>query len=104
MIIILNYYDNKCLICFTFANSISGGFMKPKTLFTVFLLFFILIPVSSGAEDKQGTAISYKGPSVFFPSVKYEFTPVAEGIIVRHDFIIQNKGDETLFINKVRTG
>jgi len=78
--------------------------MKPKTLFSVFLLFFILIPVSFGAEDKQSVAISHKGPSVFFPSIKYEFEPVADGIVVRHNFIVQNKGDKTLHINKIRTG
>ena len=76
--------------------------MKLKTLFSVFLLFFILIPFSFGAGDKQAVAIS--GPSVFFPSVKYEFAPVAEGIVIRHHFIVQNKGDGTLHINKIRTG
>jgi hypothetical protein len=78
--------------------------MKPKTLFSVFLLFFILIPFSFGAGDKKVAATPYKGPSVFFPSAKYEFGPVAEGIIVRHNFIVQNKGDKTLYINKIRTG
>ncbi|MBW2590700.1 MAG: hypothetical protein JRD71_08300 [Deltaproteobacteria bacterium] len=78
--------------------------MKPKTLFSVFLIFFFLIPFSFGAGDKQAAAISHKGPSVFFPSVKYEFAPVADGIVVRHNFIVQNKGDETLYINKIRTG
>lgn len=75
--------------------------MKPKTLFSVFLLFFILIPFSFGAGDKQSVAIS--GPSVFFPSVKYEFAPVADGIEIRHNFIVQNKGDQILHINKVKT-
>jgi hypothetical protein len=82
----------------------SGGFMKPKTLFSVFLLFFILIPFSFGEGNKQAGAISHKGPSVFFPSIKYEFTPVAEGNVVGHHFIVQNKGDETLHINKIKTG
>ncbi|MBW2250188.1 MAG: hypothetical protein JRF60_06060 [Deltaproteobacteria bacterium] len=76
--------------------------MKSKTLFSVFLLFFILIPFSFGAEDKQAAATS--GPAVFFPSLKYEFASVADGIVVRHNFIVQNKGDETLHINKIRTG
>ena len=78
--------------------------MKSKILFSVLLLFFIFIPFSFGAGDKQAAAISHKGPSVFFPSAKYEFGPVAEGIIVRHNFIVQNKGDKTLYINKIRTG
>jgi hypothetical protein len=75
--------------------------MKPKTLFSVFLLFFILIPFSLGAADKQAVAIS--GPSAFFPSVYYEFAPVADGIEIRHNFIVQNKGDQILHINKVKT-
>jgi len=78
--------------------------MKSKILFSVFLLFFFLIPFSFGAGDKQAAAISHKGPSIFFPSAKYEFAPVAEGIIVRHNFIVQNKGDKTLYINKIKTG
>ena len=80
--------------------------MKSKIYFLVFISFFFLflIPFSFGAGDKQAAAISHKGPSVFFPSVKYEFTPVADGIVVRHNFIVQNKGDETLYINKIRTG
>ena len=78
--------------------------MKLKTLFSVFLPFFILIPFSFGTADKQDSAISRKGPSLFFPSAKYEFAPVAEGIDVRHDFVVQNKGSETLYINKVKSG
>lgn len=77
--------------------------MKSKILFSVFISFFLLflIPFSLGAADKQAVAIS--GPSVFFPSVKYEFAPVADGIEIRHNFIVQNKGDQILHINKVKT-
>lgn len=78
--------------------------MKPKTFLSACILFFILIPFSFGAGGKQATDTSPKGPSVFFPSAKYEFSPVAEGIVVRHPFIVQNKGDGTLHINKIRTG
>lgn len=80
--------------------------MKFKIIFIVSfsLLLLFVIPFSFGAEDKQAAAITHKGPSVFFPSVKYEFAPVAEGIVVRHNFTLQNKGDKTLYINKVKTG
>jgi len=80
--------------------------MKSKVLFAIVfpLLLLFLIPFSFGAGDKQAAAISHKGPTVFFPSTKYEFAPVAEGVIVRHHFIVQNKGDQTLLINKVKTG
>ena len=74
----------------------------PAAFFSLILLY--TIPFSFGAGDKQSAAMPSKGPSVFFPTVKYEFAPVAEGIIVRHNFIIKNRGDETLMINKVRTG
>ena len=96
------YHNNYLIYLLRFAGFISGVFMKPKMFFSVFLLFFFVIPFSFGAGDKQAAAIS--GPSVFFPSAKYEFAPVAEGIIVRHNFIVQNKGDKTLHINKIRTG
>jgi hypothetical protein len=80
--------------------------MKSKILFSVIFtfIFLFLIPFSLGAEVKQAAAISRKGPSIFFPSIKHEFAPVAEGIVVRHHFIVQNKGDGALHINKVRTG
>ena len=80
--------------------------MKSKILFPIIFSFLLLLltPFSFGAGDKQAAAISHKGASVFFPSSRYEFAPVAEGIEVRHDFIVQNKGSETLYINKVKSG
>ncbi len=80
--------------------------MKSKLLFAIVfpLLLLLLTPFSFGAGGKQAAAISHKGPTVFFSSTKYEFEPVAEGVIVRHHFIVQNKGDKTLLIDKVRTG
>jgi hypothetical protein len=35
---------------------------------------------------------------------KYEFPTVTEGIAIKHNFTIQNKGDAVLDIKKVRTG
>jgi len=80
--------------------------MKSKIVFSIFISFLllILIPFAFGAGNKQTAKILRKGPSVFFPSAKYEFTPVAEGIVIRHHFIVKNKGDGTLHINKIRTG
>lgn len=43
-------------------------------------------------------------PSAFFPTTRYEFSPVLDGTKVVHDFIIQNKGSAPLKIEKVRTG
>jgi hypothetical protein len=78
--------------------------MKSKIFLVIIPFFFLfLIPFSFGAGGKQVVPITNKGPSVFFPSVKYEFTPVADGIEIRHDFIVQNKGDQILDIKKVKT-
>ncbi|MBW2440833.1 MAG: hypothetical protein JRH12_10185 [Deltaproteobacteria bacterium] len=42
--------------------------------------------------------------SVFFPETRYEFSPVLEDTKVVHDFVIQNKGDATLQVQRVKTG
>jgi len=96
--------------------------MKQKIFFAgVFAFsFFFFITVSLGLDDsktygKSGESravekqtktvkVSQGVPSVFFPSNRYKFNPVPEGTVVRHDFVVQNKGDGTLHINKVRTG
>jgi hypothetical protein len=43
-------------------------------------------------------------PSVFFPETRYEFPPVLEDAKVVHDFVIQNKGNATLNVERVKTG
>lgn len=44
------------------------------------------------------------GPQVFLSEGIYEFQPVVEGTHVVHDFILQNRGDETLEIVKIESG
>lgn len=44
------------------------------------------------------------GPQAFLPEGIYEFQPVVEGTHVVHDFILQNRGDETLEIIKIESG
>ena len=43
-------------------------------------------------------------PSVFFPETHYEFSPVLDATTVMHDFVIQNKGNATLNVDRVKTG
>ena len=43
-------------------------------------------------------------PSAFFPEIQFEFSPVLEEATVVHDFVIQNKGDATLSVDRVKTG
>jgi hypothetical protein len=42
-------------------------------------------------------------PSAFVPQPRYEFAPVIDGQSVAHDFIIQNKGNAPLIIERVKT-
>ena len=53
--------------------------------------------VGSGAQDDAG-------PAAFFPQTLYEFSPVLDGANVVHEFAVQNKGTETLNIERVKTG
>ena len=48
--------------------------------------------------------IALKAPAVIFPETRYTFDPVADGVYVTHDFVVHNKGDGLLKINRVRTG
>ncbi len=75
--------------------------MKCKTIiFTLFGLL-LLAPFSFGVETKAEVSPS---PSAFVPEDVYDFNKVVDGTQVVHDFIIQNKGDAPLKINKVKTG
>jgi hypothetical protein len=73
--------------------------MKFKTCLVAIVALLILFSsaVCFGAENDAA-------PSVFFPETHFEFTPVLEGSMVVHDFVIQNKGNATLNVDRVKTG
>ena len=73
--------------------------MKFKTCLVAIVALLILFSsaVCFGAENDAA-------PSVFFPETQYEFSPVLEGSTVVHDFVIQNKGNATLNVDRVKTG
>ena len=58
----------------------------------------------SDAERAMELVGAHAAPSVFFPETHFEFTPVLEGSLVVHDFVIQNKGNATLNVDRVKTG
>ena len=61
----------------------------------------ILLAFASGVcLGAEGDAAA----SAFFPETRYEFSPVLEDTKVVHDFVIQNKGDATLQVQRVKTG
>jgi hypothetical protein len=68
-----------------------------RSVAIVALLIAFSSAVCFGAE-KEATA------SVFFPESQYEFPPVLDGTEVVHDFVIQNKGNATLTVDRVKTG
>jgi hypothetical protein len=61
----------------------------------IFLAFSV--PICFGAENNAA-------PSVFFPETHHEFSPVLEDTTVVHDFVIQNKGNAMLNVDRVKTG
>ena len=61
------------------------------------LTFTICGAIGYGAQDDTQ-------PSAFFPATSYEFSPVLEGNKVMQEFVIQNKGNAPLKIERVRTG
>ncbi len=75
--------------------------MKIKNLFFFFLLFFLLLNLNAAikAENNVNTY-----PSAYLPANSYKFNPVVEGTEIDHQFIIQNKGNAPLNIEKVETG
>ena len=75
--------------------------MKLKLFSIVFSVVCILSFGGVAFGVSQQTPPS---PSIFVPESRYTFPTVLDGTEVTHDFVIQNKGDAELVIEKVRTG
>jgi hypothetical protein len=75
--------------------------MKPK-MFAVFFVAFSIFLFGTGTIGLTGQSL--QTPSVLIPNSRYTFSPVLDGTEITHDFVIQNKGDAPLAIEKVRTG
>ena len=75
--------------------------MKPKMFASFFVALSILL-FGTGAIGLTGQSL--QKPSIFIPNNQYTFSPVLDGTEITHDFVIQNKGDAPLAIEKVRTG
>ena len=73
--------------------------MRCKTclLAAVAILLIFSVAVCFAAENDAA-------PSVFFPETHFEFSAVLEGSMVVHEFVIQNKGNATLNVDRVKTG
>ena len=74
--------------------------MKLKRSFIIVIATCMLFSAtgSFGAGQKNS-----ESPSAYFPERYYTFKQVVDGTEIMHDFILQNKGDATLKVNKVTT-
>lgn len=75
--------------------------MKRKLLSIFFVAVCILCFTSGAFGASKQTPLA---PSVFVPESRYTFPTIIDGTEVTHDFIIQNKGDAPLVIERVKTG
>ena len=71
--------------------------LKILAVSTLILTWTFFAAVSFGVQDESQ-------PSAFFPETTYEFSPVLDGTKVVHEFVIQNQGNATLKVDKVKTG
>jgi hypothetical protein len=70
--------------------------------FIVLLIFGFIFMIFAGeipVLDSKACA----SPSISVPEPRYEFAPVVDGKEFTHDFVIQNKGDAPLIIERVKT-
>lgn len=73
--------------------------MRCKTCLVAAVAIFLVFSVAVCFSAENDAA-----PSALFPETHYEFTPVLAGSMVVHDFVIQNKGNATLNVDRVKTG
>lgn len=63
-----------------------------------------LMTTATAWAENQTTATPAPQPRLFFPEIKHDFGSVMEGVEIKHDFVIENKGQAPLLIHGVRPG
>jgi hypothetical protein len=79
-------------------------------VFVILLADMTVVPAFAGpvAQSDKTPPVSEievsidKTPKAVFPELIYSFTPVYEGVAIKHDFIVANRGDAPLIIKNVR--
>ena len=74
--------------------------MKNPIIVTVCLAVFIVFFISWSAYSQDNK----QAPNLALPETEFDFGEVKEGSTITHDFVILNKGDSILEINKVESG
>lgn len=60
-------------------------------------------PVKMSAPDENKKS-EKEQPRLVVPHMEYVFDPVFEGVQIKHDFVIENRGTAPLVIKSVRPG
>jgi hypothetical protein len=81
-----------------------GDAMQLNFKMPALLIALMLSTVASAAHAADGGTPALKGPQAVFTETKFTFEPLFEGADVKHDFVIENKGDAPLVIKKVKPG
>lgn len=63
---------------------------------------FLLLFVSTLWASAETTV--EQAPKAVLPESIHVFEPVVEGMLVSHNFILENKGDAPLIIESIKTG
>ena len=77
--------------------------MAIKRTMSMSLSISLLVLVATAnlfAETTEET----KHPKAFFPEIVHQFGQTVEGNEVSYDFVVENKGDAPLKVEKVKTG
>ena len=67
------------------------------------LAAFAVIVLLAGAPAGGSPAEPGPSPKIHFPEERYAFSPVMEGADITHDFVVENRGAQTLSISQVKT-
>ncbi len=77
---------------------------RPKTWVIGLLAACVYWGVPSASLPQIKPSVSSNvlgGPSIFMPETKYDFGEVNEGVVVSHEFTVENRGNKDLGITKV---
>lgn len=72
-----------------------------KRLSKLLLIFCSFFWVTSAIGVEKA---ALNGPVAFVPDAEYEFAKATESAEITHDFVIQNKGNVPLKVEKIKTG
>ena len=71
--------------------------MKP---IAIAMILLCLVYGTSGPPSSHGQQ-SMAAPAISLPETQHLFSPAVDGMSLSHDFVIENKGDAPLVIEKV---